>query len=39
MSVTTAELNYIVPTEERPRSFTFDPCACCIGNKRNSHAA
>src|SRR4051794_8316017 len=25
MSATTAELNYIVPTGERPRSFTFEP--------------
>jgi hypothetical protein len=25
MSATTAELNYIVPTQERPRSVTFEP--------------
>jgi hypothetical protein len=25
LSATTAELNYIVPTKERPRSFTYDP--------------
>ncbi len=27
MSATTAELNYIVPTQERQRSFTYDPGA------------
>ena len=25
MTATTAELNYIVPTQERPRSFTYTP--------------
>ncbi len=25
MGATTAELNYIVPTQERPRSFTYEP--------------
>jgi hypothetical protein len=25
MSATTAELNYIAPTQERPRSFTYEP--------------